>query len=185
VRWHDLRHTCAASLVSGWWGRQWRLEEIRALLGHGSLKATERYAHLADSALQQAAAETRWSGGAAHSAQRGSHKPMISPRGSPDPANYAESLSHLRGSDSGPTVYETQAVANDFAELGANSTRERAYLAVLSVQNGQNVEAIELLVDLARSGSAEARSVLSEVKSGRWERAIDLLRRVAGRKADK
>jgi integrase len=59
VRWHDLRHTCASSLVAGWWGRTWRLEEVRDLLGHSSVTVTERYAHLADSALKGAARETQ------------------------------------------------------------------------------------------------------------------------------
>jgi hypothetical protein len=27
VRWHDLRHTCASSLVAGGWGPRWSLEE--------------------------------------------------------------------------------------------------------------------------------------------------------------
>lgn len=58
VRWHDLRHTCASSLVAGWWGRTWRLEEVRDMLGHSSVKVTERYAHLAHSALVAAARET-------------------------------------------------------------------------------------------------------------------------------
>jgi integrase len=58
VRWHDLRHTCAASLVSGWWGRLWRLEEIQGLLGHSDISVTQRYAHLADDALKKAAQET-------------------------------------------------------------------------------------------------------------------------------
>lgn len=58
VRWHDLRHTCASSLVAGWWGRRWSLEEVRALLGHSSIVVTERYAHLADSALEVAARAT-------------------------------------------------------------------------------------------------------------------------------
>ena len=58
VRWHDLRHTCASSLVSGWWGRQWTLSEVCELLGHGSVTTTERYAHLADTVLKQAARET-------------------------------------------------------------------------------------------------------------------------------
>jgi len=30
VRWHDLRHTCASSLVSSAWGRPWRLEKVAA-----------------------------------------------------------------------------------------------------------------------------------------------------------
>jgi integrase len=58
VRWHDLRHTCAASLVSGWWGRSWRLEEVKELLGHGEIRMTERYAHLGPTALKRAATET-------------------------------------------------------------------------------------------------------------------------------
>jgi integrase len=57
-RWHDLRHTCASSLVSGWWGRRWALKEVCDLLGHKSISTTERYAHLADTALKQAARET-------------------------------------------------------------------------------------------------------------------------------
>lgn len=58
-RWHDLRHTCASSLVSGWWGRAWSLIEVRDMLGHSSVTTTERYAHLAGTALDRAAAETR------------------------------------------------------------------------------------------------------------------------------
>ncbi len=58
VRWHDLRHTCGSSLAAGWWGGAWRLEEIRDLLGHSSVKVTEMYAHLAPSVLSAAAAAT-------------------------------------------------------------------------------------------------------------------------------
>ncbi len=61
VRWHDLRHTHAAALISGWFGRRWSLEEIREVLGHKHLEETERYAHLAPDALKQAAAETKLS----------------------------------------------------------------------------------------------------------------------------
>lgn len=58
VRVHDLRHTCAAALVSGMWGRAWRLEEVRDQLGHSTIKVTERYAHLASTALRMAAQAT-------------------------------------------------------------------------------------------------------------------------------
>lgn len=57
-RWHDLRHTCASSLVAGWWGRRWSLEEVKELLGHSSIIITQRYAHLAESALSAAAKGT-------------------------------------------------------------------------------------------------------------------------------
>ncbi|MEO8799017.1 MAG: site-specific integrase [Polyangiaceae bacterium] len=56
--WHLLRHTCASSLVAGWWGRKWSLEEVRGYLGHSSVKVTERYAHLAESVLDGVAAES-------------------------------------------------------------------------------------------------------------------------------
>jgi integrase len=58
VRWHDLRHTCGSSLVSGWWGRTWTLQEVRDLLGHASIDETERYAHLGETALKKAARDT-------------------------------------------------------------------------------------------------------------------------------
>jgi hypothetical protein len=62
VRWHDLRHTTGASLVSGWWGRAWTLIEVRDLLGHHSVKMTERYAHLGPTALRAAADGTNGGG---------------------------------------------------------------------------------------------------------------------------
>lgn len=55
VRWHDLRHTCASSLVGGWWGRKWSLEEVCKLLGHSKLEVTERYAHFGRDILRDAA----------------------------------------------------------------------------------------------------------------------------------
>ena len=59
VTFHSLRHTCGAMLVSGFWGRAWRLEEIREWMGHREIKTTERYATLAQRAIDRAADETR------------------------------------------------------------------------------------------------------------------------------
>jgi integrase len=62
VRWRDLRHTCAVSLLSGWWGRTWSLEEVKELLGHSSITITERYARTARDVLGRAARSTpHWS----------------------------------------------------------------------------------------------------------------------------
>ncbi len=58
VHWHLLRHTAASSLVAGWWGKRWALEEVKSFMGHSSITVTERYAHLADSRLHELAAAT-------------------------------------------------------------------------------------------------------------------------------
>jgi integrase len=58
VWWHLLRHTCATALLCGWWGTKWKLEEVGKLLGHSSVRTTEMYAHLLDSALTELAAQT-------------------------------------------------------------------------------------------------------------------------------
>ena len=55
VWWHLLRHTCASSLISGWWGMRWSLEEVSKVLGHTDIRTTQIYAHLAPSALEQTA----------------------------------------------------------------------------------------------------------------------------------
>src|ERR1019366_1541485 len=93
VRWHDLRHTFASSLVAGWWGRPWRLDEVRVLLGHSSVTTTERYAHLAPSVLAQAARET-------DAAQAGGHAKVTALRLIPSkPAESLGAPQRIRTSD--------------------------------------------------------------------------------------
>jgi len=62
VRWYDLRHTCATSLLAGWWGRKWSLDEVCQMLGHSSVKVTERYAHFLAETLKKAGAGTGFHG---------------------------------------------------------------------------------------------------------------------------
>lgn len=61
VRWHDLRHTCATSLLAGWWGgRKWSLDEVCSYLHHSSTKVTERYARFLEETLLAAIDETKF-----------------------------------------------------------------------------------------------------------------------------
>lgn len=66
IKWHHLRHTCATSLLCGLWnGEKWRLEDVAILLGHGSTRTTEMYAHFLDDALLEPVArmQARWDAG--------------------------------------------------------------------------------------------------------------------------
>lgn len=65
ARWYDLRHTCATSLLAGWWGRKWSLDEVSQMLGHSSTKVTERYAHFLAETLKRAAEGTGFHGSTA------------------------------------------------------------------------------------------------------------------------
>jgi integrase len=61
VRWHDLRHTCATLLLTGSPllvpdARPWSLEAVRDMLGHSSLRITERYTVHASGTLAEQAA---------------------------------------------------------------------------------------------------------------------------------
>lgn len=59
LRIHDFRHTCATSLLRGWWGREWTIEEVQMFLGHGERSTTEHYLHADEKALEDAASEMR------------------------------------------------------------------------------------------------------------------------------
>ena len=56
VRFHDLRHTTAAALISGYWGDAWSLEEIQDFMRHSNIGITQRYAHLDPARLHDKAA---------------------------------------------------------------------------------------------------------------------------------
>lgn len=144
-RWHDLRHTCGSSLVAGWWGRQWSLQEVKELLGHRSITTTERYAHLAESVLDAAGAATGL--------------PHVDPTGRA--LGGPKCWSHLGDLNPRPTVYESSGFPSDITARGALagvivglSVRARAALETL-VRGGPAayVSATEVLEELAALGN--------------------------------
>lgn len=155
VRWHDLRHTCASSLLCGWWGRRWAREEIRDLLGHSSLEQTERYAHLAPSVVTATAAQTPGPNLALGLGPLPADLPVIPGRATHD--------SNVR-----PSASEAAGDANDLQSLRAVRANLRAkieqYLRAVTSRNrfahryGAEVaeEALELLDALDRAERAPA-----------------------------
>lgn len=55
VWWHLLRHTGASSLISGWWGIRWSIEDVSKVLGHADIRTTQIYAHLAPQVIAETA----------------------------------------------------------------------------------------------------------------------------------
>lgn len=105
IQWKDLRHTCATSLLAGWWGRKWTIDEVCQQLGHSSVKVTERYARKLAETLQLAVRQTEF--------PASSHL-MIAPI-----ANRGKKPgSRLRESNSRPAVYETAEHSNTRKHLG-------------------------------------------------------------------
>jgi integrase len=105
IRWHDLRHTCATSLLAGWWGRQWSLEEVRGFMGHSTVQVTERYARILDESVADAAAATRLF-------------PASSQPGGLRMLQVSEKIeSQLCDLNARPTVYECVEESSNYADL--------------------------------------------------------------------
>ena len=51
--WHLFRHTCATSLLAGWWGYTFKEARVQAIMGHADIRTTMRYAHMAPSVVAE------------------------------------------------------------------------------------------------------------------------------------
>ena len=180
VRWHDLRHTCASALLSGWWGRRWSLEEVRGMLGHSTIAVTQRYAHLAQGALDSAARETtqgdimvRWTEGHTKATAL-----MPAPIGLS--STLAEILrSHLGDLNPRPAVYENDEEICGFEGLTVDEGHAcppspRAALDGLG--RGDGSAALAWL----EARAADVKRGLLEAQNGRWAKVIVMLQRELG-----
>jgi len=143
VRWHDLRHTCATSLLAGWWspdGKRWALSDVSKLLGHSSVQVTERYARKLESSLADAVARTA---GPEFPSGNG---------GAPNPSGSLGSPTHcktvIRGFESRPHLRLNSA--------GSADERPRGW------EHGGNLRSVERRVFQAKARLGLARRVSVE-----------------------
>jgi site-specific recombinase XerD len=108
VWWHLLRHTCASSLVAGWWSaKRWTLGDVSAVLGHSDMRTTEQYAHLAPTVLQQTVRESALAYDEATFARHAVATSNYPDRKSPGGEGHAREDSNLR-----PTAPEAVALSS-------------------------------------------------------------------------
>lgn len=151
LHWHCLRHTCATSLLEGWWdpkGRGAALEEVKEMLGHSSIAVTERYAHHAGTRLRAMAERMRTS---SYAGVTGAAE------GDPGIAAISNDSEGVGRAGHDPATYGLK-------EGGLSQHNPRVEL-VHSTQNGGSVT------------TSLARAVLELVQAGRTEEAIALANR--------
>jgi hypothetical protein len=138
VRPHDLRHTCATLLLTGAWGDPWTYEAVKEMLGHSSVKVTERYARATGTLAQRAAASMV-------------DKPETSPQLSASDRAQAAKMIQRRGSDSNRrmTVLQTVQGTQDLRIADAVSGLSRAYLEGDARGEPVSVAERQRLADLA------------------------------------
>ena len=154
VRFHDLRHTCASHLLQGSWGRRWTLEEVRDFLGHSSITVTQRYAHLDQRRLHEAAAETP--GSAPRLAPRAA--PALSQLSSVGPVGFEPTTNGLKDSRTTKAYQgDNAAVVRSWCADGGESARAVVALAA----SGQMVPGV-LLQGLAKAVLKSAAVRLAE-----------------------
>lgn len=176
VRFHDLRHSCASHLVMGTWGRAWRLDEVRDLLGHSDVETTQRYAHLSPEHLHAAAAATTAPAGPATlgTSQCPPNVPSV-PSDSADSRRWALQDSNLRplASEANGKAREIRGFGHFWGHLGDIQLKAAARLLDL-VSDGKPVP-VELLDVLGipegehalRQAVKAARALLMAAGGGR------------------
>jgi integrase len=172
VRFHDLRHTCASHLVMGTWGATWTLEQIKVLLGHSTIRVTERYAHLGADSI--------------HAKARATALPTAAHEGASGPT-FREGVSAVvssgwagQGSNLRPTVCKTPPAPNDPESLApfvgtawatdrpeVRTLRDVALAALMSQAEGDEPTAVAAARELAELvlGRGDVRLAL-EVRDG-------------------
>lgn len=149
VRWHDLRHTCATLLLTGAFGPPWSMEAVKEMLGHSSITVTERYAKATGSLAEAAAALTHQRPTQPTSAT------FSQPAALRNSADLQGFQSHLRESNSRPTVYEASGKPSAINQLGADGGLAVALLRRAAVTGDVPRAAVEwaaALLDAAERG---------------------------------
>lgn len=173
VRWHDLRHTCATSLLCGWWSpRPWTLDQVQALLGHTSRKTTERYAKIAESVLAEVASTTT---------RLPIHTPHERPTALADATRILRAIppellrSHLGDLNPRPAVYENPAFVGNAAVCEAivalsphawGVAAERAIREMAAGRASLAVDVLEVLLGACEGARASSSPEVGGLQVG-------------------
>lgn len=157
LRWHDLRHTAGTSLICGWWGHKWSRGEVQRFLGHAEASTTDRYAHVADSALRDAAALTGYGKNTVMTPRRSQPKSPVNSWAPPGRVELpANGLGKRR------TTQQSRALGAHITE-SYRTLSERARKVLEAVDSG-NPLAVAMAVRLAADVAALAPVIDVEVE---------------------
>lgn len=156
IRYYDLRHTCATSLLAGWWGEKWTLDELAQLLGHTSTKTTERYAHRLNETLKRRAESTGFHG----SLTDGSVEfHASSDNTSKSGAGFGIRTRDLRFTNPARVSGFSALAVADFHERSTGESNRLAYIVLESTRlayRGDDALAKARVLELLREGAAMA-----------------------------
>lgn len=153
LHFHALRHTCATSLLEGFWVAPWSIEAVSEQLGHSSIAVTQRYAHPSGVRLR---AEVRRS-------LSGYALVTGAPEGDPGVAAIRNDLEEVGRAGHDPATYglkavsvpvQLRAVATDGSPLsgaGSPDTERLAASILRLVQDGNTNAALAAAVSLAEA----------------------------------
>lgn len=151
VRPHDLRHTCATLLLAGAWGDPWSYEAVKEMLGHSSVKVTERYARATGTLAQRAA----------RAMVRANDKPETSPQENVMNIAQAREIIQRRGSDSNRrmTVLQSQHRAGNLRGESDVAGLARAYVEAVASGDPTAVARGLALADVVWAAALSVREV--------------------------
>lgn len=163
--WYCLRHSCATSLLEGWWGPAWSLEEVCEMMGHSSISVTEGYIHSTGYRLRGAVSRMPLNGYA-----------VVTPSAAVIHLSAVKQGSRESGLNRRPALYESLNLNNDLGTLEAMSARFQGSRSQLSENEASAAPLYPPVKQPAsrEKGKARAEQIMRLLKEGRTAEALAL-----------